>query len=105
MKKLSTTKRRALLKTKTQLRPKFLNATRWSSCFNMIKRFFEIIGPVTELFIYDREDDRVSEDAPADHYSRSKIYSLIPNADERLILQEYYDMLHPFESITSSLQG
>jgi transcriptional regulator with GAF, ATPase, and Fis domain len=105
MKKLSTTKRRALLKTKTQLSPKFLNATRWSSCFNMIKRFTEIIGPVTELFTDDRENDRVADDAPTDHYSRAKMYTLIPNDDERLMLQEYYDMLHPFESITSNLQG
>lgn len=40
--KLSTPLKMAKLKLRTALRPISRNVTRWSSCFNMLERFFEI---------------------------------------------------------------
>ncbi len=40
----------------------------------MIKKYYQIIDPVQELFAHDMPADRVADDAPMDHYSRVKMY-------------------------------
>jgi hypothetical protein len=105
MMKLCTLKRRALLKSKTKLAPKFENATRWTSTFEMLNRYVRIIESVRELFSDDVEDDRVQDGVPENHYSRSKMYSLIPNAEEHIQLLEWINVLKPVEETTTNLQG
>jgi hypothetical protein len=105
MLKLNSLKRRALLKSKTKLAPKIENATRWTSTFEMLKRYFQIIDSVRELFANDMELDGVEDDAPVDHYSRIKMYQLIPNPDEHAALEKWCTILKPVEEATTSLQG
>jgi hypothetical protein len=105
MLKLCALKRRALLLTKTNLSPKFANDTRWSSTFEMLKRYFKIIEPVKELFANDMQVDRVADDVPPEHYSRIKMYKLIPTPEEHDELLKLSTILKPFEDTTSSLQG
>ena len=70
-----------------------------------IKRYFQIIDPVQELFANDMQVDRVTDDAPIDHYSRVKMYRLIPTPEEHDDLQKLSTILKPFEDTTLSLQG
>lgn len=73
MKKLKTIKYAALLEKKTELRPVSRNVTRWSSTYNMLKRYFEI-------------KDYLPSEIP-------EIADLIPSHRETLNLQVYYSKL------------
>lgn len=105
MNKLLTTKRLAILRTRTHLTPKIKNVTRWTSTFEMIERYLEIHAVVDELFKYDSSVDRVVDDTPDDHYSKHKMYSLIPTPDEHDEIKEIAKIIQPFAEATENLQS
>ena len=84
MKKLSTLKKAADLRTKTPLRPVLRNVTRWSSTFAMIGRYFEL-----ETFISKEDPDLVN---------------FLPSASDHLRLRKLFEELKKFESISKKLQ-
>lgn len=84
MKKLTTLKQAAKLRTRTTLRPVSRNATRWSSTFEMILRYFRIKDFIDTA---DRE-----------------LANLVPSSLEILALEELMTHLKKFQSVTLKLQ-
>jgi hypothetical protein len=84
MTKLSTIKQYAKLQLEINLKPIKKNETRWSSTFQMISRYFELIGEI------NHRDDEL---AP-----------YIPSRQEELRLKEMFLELRDFESVSKQLQ-
>ena len=84
MKKLKTLKKAAYLRRFTTLVPITRNKTRWSSTFDMLERFFDIKN------FLDRSDD--------------DLYSLMPTANEEVLLEKLLVDLADLDSVTKELQ-
>lgn len=82
---LSTIKQAGKLRLKTKLEPVKRNATRWSSTYDMLKRFFQL------LEFIDIEDIQLA--------------SLIPSGRDMLALRNLMKDLQEFESTTKLLQN
>ena len=83
MKKMSGLKRSAALRQKTNLRPVIQNDTRWSSIFDMLERYFEIVH------FFDKSQDIIE-------------FHLSPSEDFQI--KCVFEELKKFESISKALQ-
>ena len=84
MKKLSSVKKLAKLRQKTELRPVLRNKNRWTGTFMMVDRF---------LAIKDFIDS-----------SDVEIASLLPTTQESKTIQTLFDSLKDFHSVTLALE-
>ncbi|KAF7697635.1 hypothetical protein CDIK_1536 [Cucumispora dikerogammari] len=85
MTKLSTPLKLAVLREKTTLKPIVRNTTRWTSCYNMLTRFFQI-----KDFIDQNE---------------VVLVELLPSPIDILQLQEVMISLQPLNELTIYLQN
>jgi hypothetical protein len=85
---LKTLKNSSLLRTKTKLKAERRNKTRWSSLYNMIRKWLKIKDHVAAIEMWG--DDMLD---------------LIPDATENRRLSEYLQKLSHFESVSKKLQG
>ena len=85
MKKLQSLKNRAVLRKSTTLVPVIRNSTRWSSTYEMLKRYLEL--------------------RPMIDSSSIELATLLPNATENLMTEILFRDLKKFQSITLKLQS
>ncbi|KAL0212103.1 hypothetical protein RCL1_005729 [Eukaryota sp. TZLM3-RCL] len=85
--KLRTKKRTMILRTRSNLRPKKRNKTRWSSCYEMLKRFLELLPLIDALFSQDLE-----------------ITNLIPSRSEIAEIRNALKKAEKLELVTKKLQ-
>ena len=85
---LKTLKNSSLLRTKTNLKAERRNKTRWSSLYQMIRKWLKIKDKVAAV-----------EEWP------DEVLDLIPDATENRKLAEYMQKLKHFESVSKKLQG
>jgi hypothetical protein len=85
--KLRTIKGRAFLKKNNLPNAKIKNDTRWSSVFEMIRRYLDLVQPMSQC-----------SDIPAD------IVALLLSPGENLQVGEIFKDLENFESVTKFLQ-
>ncbi|ETP05005.1 hypothetical protein F441_18303 [Phytophthora nicotianae CJ01A1] len=83
--KLKTLTQSAKLRQKTELRPVIRQTTRWSSTFDMVKRYFEL------LEFLDVDDDDIME--------------LLPSPASNKRLRALFKELKDVESVAKALQG
>ena len=85
MKKLLSVKKAAVLRKKTNLRPVLRNATRWSSTYEMIKRYIAL--------------------RPFIDWADPELAVLAPSAQENLFLETVLKDLEKLDSVTKKLQN
>lgn len=91
MKKLSTIKGRALLRSHTSLSPVMRNDTRWSSTYEMLRRYTKL-----EPVLRSLDDETVAA---------SELEPLLLRRSENIRVTSLLADLTNFESVTKTLQG